>query len=63
MAMFFLVTFYSLEQGRKNRILRVLYYPSLAFMAKNSEMQIATLMYFENMFKKQAGIVVSQTGQ
>ena len=50
MAMFFLVAFYLLEQNRQNRILRMLYFPPVAFMARNSEIRIAILRYFANMY-------------
>ena len=51
MAMFILdVAFYLLEQNRQNRILRMFYFPPVAFMARNSEMRIAILGYFANMY-------------
>ena len=50
MAMFILVAFYLLEQNRQNRILRMLYFPPVAFMARNSEIRIAILRYFANMY-------------
>ncbi len=50
LAMFFLVTFYLLEQDRQNKIRRMLYFASVAFMARDAEMRIATLRYFANLY-------------
>ncbi len=57
MSILLLVAFCLLEQNRQNRILRMLYFSSVASMARYSEIRIAILRYFVSMDQNRQALV------